>query len=141
MDHGHRHAPALISRLDSLGVLTRLSIIFSLFTLAIQLAIPVAQIWHIAADHPPSVAWLEQHQSDQSATHLLQLESHRDHEFDDGIYCPVCQAFVYAQDAVDVQTQVTADVERSIGHLSLAQIIAYPICLYDSAPRAPPLFS
>ena len=141
MDRWYRHAPAPGSRLSGLGGLTRPSVLFCLFTLAIQLAIPVAQIWHIAADHTPTVALSGQPQDDQPEAFRIKVEPHRDHEFDNSRECPVCHAFVYMQDIMDIQVQVAADIERSICQLPLTGLIATQTLLYASAPRAPPVFS
>jgi hypothetical protein len=141
MDYGARHAPVSVSRLFGLGAVPRLRVLICLFTLAIQLAIPVGQIWHIATDHTPVGALSEQRQTGQSEAFRLKVEPHRDHEFDNSRECPVCHAFVYMQDIIDIQSQVATDIERSIYHLPLAELIATQTFLYASAPRAPPVFS
>jgi uncharacterized paraquat-inducible protein A len=141
MDRWARHAPVSVSRLFGLGALPRLRVLICLFTLAIQLAIPVAQIWHIANDHTPVVALSEQRQTGQPEAFRLKVEPHQDHEFDNSRACPVCHAFMYMQDIIDIQAQVAADIERSICQLPLSGLIATQTFLYASAPRAPPVFS
>jgi uncharacterized paraquat-inducible protein A len=141
MDRWARHAPVSVSRLHGLGALPRLRVLFCLFTLAIQLAIPVAHIWHIAADHTPTVALCGQRQDDRPEAFCIQVEPHRDHEVDNSRACPVCHAIVYMQDSIDIQAQVAADIEQSICHLPLAGSLATQTLLYTSAPRAPPVFS
>ena len=141
MDRWVRHAPVSVFRLLGLGALSRLRVLICLFTLAIQLAIPVAQIWHIAADHTPAVALSGQPQDDQPEALRIKVEPHRDHEFDNSRECPVCHAFVYMQDIIDIQAQVAADIEQSMYHLPLTGLIATQTLLYPSAPRAPPVFS
>jgi hypothetical protein len=141
MDHWARHVPVSVSHLFGLGAVPRLRVLICLFTLALQLAIPVAQIWHIATDHTPVVALSEQRQTGQPEAFRLKVEPHRDHEFDNSRACPVCHAFVYMQDIIDIQAQVAADIERSICPLPLTGLIATQTLLYTSAPRAPPVFS
>jgi hypothetical protein len=141
MDRWARHAPISVSHLLGLSTLPRLRVLICLFTLAIQLAIPVAQIWHIATHRTPVFALSEHRQSSQPEAFRLQVEPHRDHDFDNSRECPVCHAFVYMQDIIDIQSQVAADIERSIYHLPLAELIATQTFLYASAPRAPPVFS
>jgi hypothetical protein len=141
MDRWARHAPVSVSHLLGLSTLPRLRVLICLFTLAIQLVIPVAQIWHIATHHTPVIALSEQRQSSQPEAFRLQVEPHRDYDFDNSRGCPVCHAFVYMQDIIDIQAQVAADIERSIYHLPLAKLIATQTFLYASAPRAPPAFS
>lgn len=136
-----RHTPAPVSRLLSSGVCPRLSIVVCLLTLAIQLAVPVAQIWHIATDHTSAVALLDHHPTGQSAALRLQVEPHRNHEFDNLIDCPVCHAFVYMQHVIDIRMQVVLDVERSVCPLPLTGLFVYKIFLYTSAPRASPILS
>lgn len=141
MDRWSQHAATPVSRPLGLNARLRLRVLIGLFTLAIQLAIPVAQIWHIATDHTPAVALSEQHQASQSATHRTHVEPHRDRESDKSIDCPVCHAFVYLQDVIDIPAQVTLVLERSICQLPLTGLIAYQARLYAPAPRAPPVFS
>jgi hypothetical protein len=122
-------------------VFTCLSILFCLFTLAIQVIIPVANIWHIASAHAPSATIVVERQHDQLNTFRLHLESHRDNEFDDAIYCLVCQTFVHMHHVVDIQVQVTIGIARSVDPLSLVRSIVRQILLHTSASRAPPLLS
>jgi hypothetical protein len=141
MDHWAQYAPVSVSHLFGLGMVPRLRVLICLFILAIQLAIPVAQIWHIAADHTPVVALSGQRQDDQPEAFRIKVEPQRNHEFDNLRECPVCHAFVYMQDIIDIQVQVAADIERSICHLPLTGLIVPQTLLYASAPRAPPVFS
>lgn len=139
MGRKQRHVQAVVSRYG-LGAFPRFGILFCLLIFATQLAIPVAQIRHIAAEHVPAVASHHHRQSDPPETLRVQFESHRDHELDE-MHCPSCQAFVYMQEVVDVPTQVATDVERSIYHRPLTPFTVGESFCYASAPRAPPLFS
>lgn len=141
MDRWYRHILARGCHLSNLGMLPCLSVLFCLFILAIQLAIPVAQIWHIAAEHIPAVTSSEQHQSDHPEASRIQFASHRGDALDDPIYCLVCQAFVYLHNVVDIQAQVATDIERSICPLPLTRLTVCQTFLHASAPRAPPVFS
>ena len=141
MDRWVRHAPVSVFRLLGLSVLPRLRVLICLFTLALQLALPVAQIWHSAAAHTPAVALSGQRQDDQPDAFRIKVEPHRDHEFDNSRECPVCHAFVYMRNVLDIQTQVAADIERSICQLPLTRLIATQTLFYASSPRAPPVFS
>ena len=141
MDRWVRHAPVSVFRLLGLGALPRLSVLICLFTLALQLALPVAQIWHSAAAHTSAGAWSGQRQDDQPEAFRIKVEPHRDHEFDNSSECPVCHAFVHMQRVLDMKAQVAADIERSICQLPLTRLIATQTLLYASSPRAPPVFS
>jgi hypothetical protein len=123
------------------GVSTYLSILFCLFTLAIQVIIPVANIWHIAVAHTPSATFAAERQNDQLKTFRPHLESHRDNEFDNPIYCFVCQSFAYMHNVVDIQVQVTISTARSIDQLSLNRLIVCQVLLHSSTSRSPPLLS
>jgi hypothetical protein len=141
MDRWYRHLLPLPSRISDIGVSTYLSILFCLFTLAIQVIIPVANIWHIAVAHTPSATFAAERQHDQLKTFRPHLASHRDDEFDNPIYCFVCQSFVHIRDIVDIQVQVTISIARSIDQLFLNRLIVCQIFLHSSTSRAPPLLS
>ncbi len=139
MYRGYQYVPAWVFCLRGLGVLTRFGILVAFLTLAIQLAIPVAQIWHLALEHGSTTLLSADHHSDQLATHRFQFEPHRHHEFDDGIECPTCQAFVYTQDVAHVKTQIATQTGKPVDRLPLTQLITCQSFLYTSAPRAPPV--
>jgi hypothetical protein len=141
MDRWYRHIPAPVSHLSSLCVPTGLSTLFCLLILAIQLAIPVTQIWHVSVAHTPVAALSEQHQSDQPTGFRTHLKSHQGDEFNDPISCLVCQAFVSIHHVVDIPIQATTDIERSTCQLPLTRLIVSQTFLYSSASRAPPVFS
>ena len=98
-------------------------------------------IWHIAAVHAPLATIVVERQHDQLNTLRLHLESHRDNEFDNSIYCLVCQSFVHMYHVVDIQVQVTIGIARSVDPLSLDRSIVRQILLHASTSRAPPLLS
>jgi hypothetical protein len=122
-------------------VFTCLSILFCLFTLAMQVILPVANIWHIASAHAPSTTIVVDRQHDQLNTFRFHLESHRDNEFDHSIYCLACQTFLHMHHVVVMQVQVTISITRSIDPLSLDRSIVHQILLHASTSRAPPLLS
>ena len=141
MDCWYRHIPAPVSRLRDLGVSARPGALFCLLALAIQLAIPVAQLWHVAVDHLPETTLSEQDQGNQSTALHRQSALHQGDEHHDALYCPVCQAFVSMRDVADIPAQVAMDIERSIGPPPQTDVVVDQTFLHVSASRAPPVFS
>jgi hypothetical protein len=122
-------------------MVSRLGALLSLLALAIQLAIPLAQFWHVAVDHLPKTTLSEQDRSDQSTALHRQSALYQSGAYHDALYCPVCQAFVSMQPAADIPAQVAMDIERSIGPPLQIDVIVYQTFLHTSASRAPPVFS
>ena len=122
-------------------MVSRLGALFCLLALAIQLAIPVAQLWHVAVDHLSKTTLSEQNRGDQSTAVHHHSALRQGDESHDALYCPVCQAFVSMRDVADIPAQVAMDIERSIGPPPQTDVIVYQAFLHASASRAPPVFS
>ena len=122
-------------------MVSRFGALFCLWALAVQLAIPVAQLWHVAVDHLAETTLSEQDRGDQSTALHRQSALRQGGESHDALYCPVCQAFVSMRDVADIPAQVAMDIERSIGPPPQTDVIVYQTFLHTSASRAPPVFS
>jgi len=142
MDRQTQQMVSLVACLRGWGVSARLDVLLCLFALAVQLFIPAAQVWHLAAEHittasPPQLLNL----SGQLSTLRVKLDIPQGHESYDLAECPVCQAFVHMSDAVETPSRLSVDLAACCDNLFLRGPPLRQTPLNAATPRAPPVLS
>lgn len=141
MDRQTQQTVSPVACLRDWGVSTRLDVLLCLFALAVQLFIPAAQVWHLAAEHitaaPPQLLDL----SGQLSTLRVKLDIPQGHELYDLAACPVCQAFVHMSDAVETPSRLSVDLAACRDDLFLRGPPRRQTPLHAATPRAPPVLS
>jgi hypothetical protein len=142
--YGHsRHTAGFPGRRGAKGdARLRVGTLFCLLALVVQLALPVAQTWHITAAHAGSSA------RDPALSHLLRgdgtplacLKTDRiaQHAPNDPILCPICQSFLRIRDIVVGQPLIAATSAVRSWFIPSSVVHVSHLALHASAPRAPP---
>lgn len=142
--YGHsRHAAGCPGRRRDKGdARLRVGTLFCLLALVVQLALPVAQTWHITAAHAGSSA------RDHALSYLLRgdgtplagLKTDRisQHVPNDPILCPICQSFLRIRDIVVGQPLIAATSAVRSWFIPATVMHVSHLALHASAPRAPP---
>lgn len=123
------------------GVSARLDVLLCLFALAVQLFIPAAQVWHLAAEHITAASPHLLDLSGQLSTLRVKLDIPHGHASYDLAECPVCQAFVHMSDAMDTPSQLSVDLAAYRDDLFLRGPPLRQTPLNAATPRAPPVLS
>ena len=142
MDRQTRQTVSPMACFRGQGVSARLDVLFCLLALAVQLFIPAAQVWHLAAEHitaapPPHL----QNLSGQLSTLRVKLAIPHGHESYDLAECPVCHAFVHMSNAVDTPSRLSVDLAAYRDALFLRGPPLRQMLLNAATPRAPPILS
>jgi hypothetical protein len=142
MDRQTQQTVAPVACFRGWGVSARLDVLLCLFALAVQLFIPAAQVWHLAAEHitadpPPQLL----NRSGQLSTLRVKLDIPQGHESYDLAACPVCQAFVHMSDAVETPSRLSVDLAAYRDDLFLRGPPLRQTPLNAATPRAPPVLS
>jgi hypothetical protein len=142
MDRQTQQTVSPVACLRGWGVSARLDVLLCLFALAVQLFIPAAQVWHLAAEHitaasPPQLLDL----SGQLSTLRVKLDIPQRHDSYDLAECPVCQAFVHVSDAVETPSRLSVDLAACRDDLFLRGPPLRQTPLNAATPRAPPVLS
>jgi hypothetical protein len=119
--------------------------LFCLLALVVQLALPVARTWHIAAELAGSSA--VDHvlpgffRSERDSLACIETDTGPQRAPNDPTLCPICQSFLRIRDFVVTQSVVTAATAIKSWLVPLTVLHACHPYLHASAPRAPPSLS